>query len=218
MNRWFHIILTSYNRPTLLRRALESVLSQTDNRWTCYVMDDNSNLETRRVIQEYRQRTGNIEVHWHSTKKADREATVRYSVLINSILPGLAAGVVGYLCDNAEWDEELVEKVLAWFEADGKRQAGYVKLGRDVWKDGESSIVESHPPVIPLTDGPVAQPDNVLDHSQVFHRLPMDIRWPEDPEVRRHGDGVFFTRLVEKVGPIEPIEPDRVLAWEHWPA
>jgi glycosyltransferase involved in cell wall biosynthesis len=220
MNRWFHIILTSFNRPTLVRHSLEALVNQTDNRWTCYVMDDGSEEETRRVIQEYAQQYGNIEAHWYKATEAEREQA-RYSVKINDILPGLATGVVGYLCDNTLWKPDLIKTVLEWFEADPHRWSGYVKIARYHWKRGQPVLerdpVTAYPSVIPETNLPVSHPDYVLDHSQVFHRLPVAIRWPEEAATKSHGDGVFFSRLVAEYGPIQPIEPLRVLAAEYWP-
>ena len=38
------IILTSYNKPKTLSKAIESVLQQTYTNWELFIMDDKSNL------------------------------------------------------------------------------------------------------------------------------------------------------------------------------
>ncbi|MCY8598730.1 glycosyltransferase family 2 protein, partial [Bacillus vallismortis] len=40
------IILTSYNKPYYLQKAIESVMKQTHELWELLIMDDHSNDET----------------------------------------------------------------------------------------------------------------------------------------------------------------------------
>ena len=40
------VILTSYNKPHTIGKAIESVLDQTYQNWELFIMDDNSNEET----------------------------------------------------------------------------------------------------------------------------------------------------------------------------
>jgi len=37
------IILTSYNKPLFIGKAIESVIAQTETNWELFIMDDNSN-------------------------------------------------------------------------------------------------------------------------------------------------------------------------------
>lgn len=46
------VVLTSYCRPRLVRDAIASVLNQTDQDFRLYIMDDGSNAETVRAIQD----------------------------------------------------------------------------------------------------------------------------------------------------------------------
>ncbi len=46
MEKKISIILTSYNKPDLVKQAIESVLHQTYSNWELFVMDDHSNEET----------------------------------------------------------------------------------------------------------------------------------------------------------------------------
>lgn len=214
------ILLTSYNRPALVRRTLESLIRQTCDRWRCYVLDDDSNMETWGVYQEFED--PRIEIIAHDTAEEVRRTTTRYSVLINEMLPELKEGVVGYLCDNVEYHPRLVELVLYWFWRNPQHYAGYVEHMRDVWTvDGSKRLGTAaefgHWNALPPVNGPIRTPDGWLDHSQVFHRLPADLAWNEDFAVVKRGDGDFFTRLVEKHGPIQPIYAHEFLTIEHLP-
>jgi len=47
------IITPSYNRPLLLERMIQSVLSQTYTDWELLVIDDSTNLESNKLMQKY---------------------------------------------------------------------------------------------------------------------------------------------------------------------
>ncbi len=53
MEKKVSIILTSYNKPDLVKQAIESVLHQTYSNWELFVMDDHSNEETSAAISTY---------------------------------------------------------------------------------------------------------------------------------------------------------------------
>ena len=48
----FHIIIPTYNRASLLRRAIDSVVQQKWTQYSIYVVDDGSTDNTNHVIQE----------------------------------------------------------------------------------------------------------------------------------------------------------------------
>ncbi|WP_417237415.1 glycosyltransferase family 2 protein [Bizionia paragorgiae] len=47
------IIIPTYNRASILREALDSVLAQIYQDWECIVVDDNSTDNTKEIVQEY---------------------------------------------------------------------------------------------------------------------------------------------------------------------
>lgn len=219
------IILTSYNRPHLLRRTLESLLGQNDPDWRCLLVDDGSGQATLDVIQELA-RDPRFDRHYRRhVGEAERTKTTRFSVLLNEKLAELHEGVVGYLCDNVEYEFDLTETVNAWFHFHPDAFAGYVPHKRDMWlaegRDGIQRLGDADefghwkitPPKLLCQLGP-GQADGRLDHAQVFHRLPTSVRWPEEPEHRHHADGLFFERLVRTHGPIHRITA-QLLTYEH---
>ena len=213
------IILTSYNRPFFLKRAIDSILAQTCADWRLIILDDNSNHETRQVLAQYRD--PRIDIRYHDTTDAERKTSSRYAVLINSVLPELTGGVVGYLCDNVEYYPQLVESVLRRFE-ECDAFAVYAVQRRDVWTaDGNlrgTAAQFGHWDYMPGEyDKGYAYSGNlygVFDHSQVFHRLPVALRWNEGIDTVKYGDAEFYTRMVEQHGMIYPIH-DQPLTWEH---
>lgn len=213
-----NVLLTSYNRPFFLERALKSILAQKDDRWTCYVLDDGSDAEVFEVIEKYC-KDERFMVYPHHTDEQERQNTTRYSVLINEFLPLLTDGIVGFLCDNVEYYPDLVGQVLGFFEQT-KCFSGYVIHHRDMWSvegkklgsAGEYGHWDVTPPQIWEK---VESPGGLLDHSQVFHRLPVDILWEEDVAAKKRGDALYFTQLVKEHGPIYCINDKLVLTTEH---
>lgn len=57
---FFSVIITSYNRATLLKRALDSLLGQTEKDWEAIVINDGSTDHTHFVMQPYLKRNKNI--------------------------------------------------------------------------------------------------------------------------------------------------------------
>ena len=203
--------------------AIDSLLAQTDDRWHCYLQDDNSNDETLAVIEGVSDNS-HFTIGLHDTTEEERQTTTRYSVLINEILPILEDGVVCTMCDNVTYEDEVVEVVLEWFESHQEAQSAYVTQTRDMYhlhSDNDAGEYMGwasefgHWAIVPPSTGkPVGDPYGKLDHSQVFHRLPLELRWCESHDVVRFGDAEFYIRLVEKFGPIECITTD-ILSCEH---
>lgn len=220
-----NIILTSYNRPNLIKRTIESLLAQTSDQWRCTILDDNSDNKTLGMIFDYASKNKKfIRAIAHTTTPEQRASTTRYSALINEVLPTLDSGIVSYLCDNVEYHPDLVRDVLYFFDHAPSIFSGYVMHLRDTWKrDGMDATVrlgtasqfghwDVTPPEMRVFGEDVR---GWLDHSQVFHRLPVDIRWNEDVAMKGGGDGDFFNRLIEATGAIYPIETNGPRTLEH---
>jgi spore maturation protein CgeD len=197
------IILTSYNRPLFVKRAIESILAQTSPLWRLVIQDDGSDAETVGIVMSYAQKNGRITASTRLVEPSERAAVTRYSMLINEVLPDVDTPLVGYMCDNVEYHPDMAANVISAFEQQPQMFAGYVLHRRDMWAvDGSKR----------LGYGDAA---GVLDHSQVFHRLPTPCRWSEDIANVKKGDAVFFNQLIAQHGHIFPIRTDKVLSMEH---
>jgi len=201
-----------------LERTIKSLIAQEDDRWHCYLMDDDSGDETWGVILKLAQGS-HFTVCDHLLAPGERSQSTRYSVLINEILPDLDSGIVGFLCDNVEYSPRLVAEVLSFFEANDAH-SGYVLHQRDLWRKngervGDASLAGHWNQTPPRKWDYIGSPAGVLDHSQVFHRVPVDVRWDENISAVGMGDGLYFTKLVEECGPIYAINHNEVLTTEH---
>ncbi len=60
----FSIVITTYNRAGLLKRALDSLVSQTENDWEAIVVDDGSTDDTHAQLLPYLKSYSNIKYIW----------------------------------------------------------------------------------------------------------------------------------------------------------
>ena len=212
------IILTSYSRKNFVTRAVKSVLAQTNPNWRLIIQDDGSGQSVLYPLRRYAESDHRITLREHPNV-TNRTAVTRYAVLINEVLTTIN-GLVGYMCDNVEYKPELVDSVLAFFEHHPEAFSGYVYHERDAWKpDGSKRLGKAeyygHWNYTPPITGAISKPMGMLDHSQVFHRLPIAARWEENRSALKNGDGVFFERLIAEKGAIKAIRPGKVLTVEH---
>ncbi|SPU04025.1 spore coat maturation protein [Bacillus subtilis] len=106
------IILTSYNKPDYLQKAIESVIQQTHDLWELFIMDDHSNAETTAVIHKYLH-DRRIQYHNSFVHPADRLKTARYATLINSALPFADGDYISYLTDDTVYHPERLSRIGA---------------------------------------------------------------------------------------------------------
>ncbi len=58
---FFSVVLTTYNRATLLKRALDSLVNQTETDWEAIIIDDGSTDKTSLLIEPYLQNGRSIQ-------------------------------------------------------------------------------------------------------------------------------------------------------------
>lgn len=108
------IILSSYNRPALIRNAIDSVLAQTWPRIQLLVADDYSNEGTLAVIDEYAQastpsRTVTLVQPASAPTAHDRQFGQRCSVCINAAMHLAQGGYVCFLPDDDMLTRKSIE-------------------------------------------------------------------------------------------------------------
>jgi glycosyltransferase involved in cell wall biosynthesis len=67
---FFSVIITTYNRSALLVRALNSLISQTENDWEAIIIDDGSTDDTARRIAPFLKLEKNIHYAWQKSQGA----------------------------------------------------------------------------------------------------------------------------------------------------
>ena len=105
-------VLPTYQRPDLLRRAVESVVGQQFDKWRLCVCDNGSDLETAELMRGLERQDARIEYHRHATNIGavrnfkfglDRVRTPYFSFLSDDdvLLPGIAPLGLPALADVA---------------------------------------------------------------------------------------------------------------------
>lgn len=211
MNPKVSIILTSYNKPSLVGKAIESVLGQTLAEWELFIMDDHSNEETTHVIKQYLDDPRIIYIN-SLVKDEDRYQKTRYAVLINQAIPLTRGTYISYLTDDTIYVPERLEVMLAFFEKNPAIDIVYSAQQVKFVDDQLNLLYER----TRMTKGVVYQAANVIDHCTVMHTRAIlekvyDIYggyWNENPMYWHNGDAAFWKRL-NTIQPFHPI--DRVL-------
>ncbi|MEO7834846.1 MAG: glycosyltransferase family A protein, partial [Ginsengibacter sp.] len=67
---FFSVIITAYNRSELLVRALDSLISQTENDWEAIIIDDGSTDDTAQRVAPFLKLGENIHYLWQKSQGA----------------------------------------------------------------------------------------------------------------------------------------------------
>jgi glycosyltransferase involved in cell wall biosynthesis len=184
------VILTSYNRDTLLRAAIESVLAQTYEDFELFIMDDDSdNPNTHEVLGEFSVESGavaggKVRVFFEKLNGVDRFARTGYAVNINKALRFARGEFITYLtCDDIFYPDRLA-RMVAHLRAHPDHMVcyGVQQLAR-ILPDGTIKLGGLR------DEGPVVKSAACrIDHNSVMHRkecveLCGRPLWPENPEV-----------------------------------
>ncbi|MEH7191670.1 glycosyltransferase family 2 protein, partial [Bacillus toyonensis] len=109
------IILTSYNKPSLINQVIESVLMQTYKEWELFIMDDNSCPETINVIKNYLE-DPRITYKNSFIQDDERYKTTRYATLINEALLLTRGDYICYLTDDTIYLPNRLAEMLSYLE------------------------------------------------------------------------------------------------------
>ena len=180
------VLLTTYNRPGMLREAIESVLAQTYTDYELIILDDNSSdPEQWEVLAEYRDRAI---VYKSDVTPAQRPEKVRYAVLANIGLRLARGEYITYLCDDDLYLPHRLEVMAARLDQ-GDCQVVYGAQRCD--RDGQPVMIR------PAT-AKLAKASMVVDHSSVMHTAEAASAvggWDEDRKHWRSADAAFWDRL-----------------------
>jgi len=190
------VILTSYNRPSLLRAAINSVLVQTEMNWQLVVADDNSGPGVHAVLHELLD--GDSRCSWWSSdvSEEDRPKLTRFAVNINKSFPMTEGGIILYLCDDNEFYPRCFEVVCDYFDEHPEVYAVYFRHRTCMvdWKTGRITEMHNARHVRGTVD---LNASGLLDHNQVAHRREVfGEGWPEEPRFWGCADGAFFDRIL----------------------
>lgn len=191
------ILLTTYNRPDMLKIAVESVLSQTYKEWELIVLDDNSD-DLRQVnylkkIENYE----NVYVYRSDVKKEDRGKTTRYATLINYALENMDINeFVTYLCDDDFYYQDRLKLMVEKLDSDPNIQ---VVCGKQkCFQQMPDGHLEDSPIGCRNVDDVITRAACVIDHSSVMMRKSLIDNvglWEESPAYWGAGDAVYWDKI-----------------------
>ncbi|MEG7356224.1 glycosyltransferase family 2 protein [Bacillus vallismortis] len=201
------IILTSYNKPAYLQKAIESVIKQTYDLWELFIMDDHSNEEITAVVHKYL-RDPRIRYENSFVDPAARFKTTRYATLINTALPFTSGDYISYLTDDTVYHPERLSRMVQMFSHNPEAQAVYSK--QKVVQVNERGEEISH--FYRNANEVLHQAAFQVDHCSVMHRRSLLDRihhiygsyWDDDMKHWNHGDSIFWDRI-NNFAPFLPI-------------
>jgi len=161
------VIISSYNRPKMIRQAIKSVLSNGD--CEIFVCDDGSTEDVKSAVSEFK-------VEWINFGDVECDKLFRFPIGINMALERCTGDIIHYLPDDDMFVPDrfqTAEKAIK----DGKTvcygKLLYMRLDDSGWF-GVEKIRYPTAVISPESPHPVT---GLLDHSQVFHRNTIDTRW-----------------------------------------
>lgn len=109
------IILTSYNKPSLINQVIESVQMQTFKEWELFIMDDNSYPDTINIIKKY---LDDPRIYYKNSfiQGNERYKTTRYATLINEALPLTCGDYICYLTDDTMYVPNRLAEMLSFLQ------------------------------------------------------------------------------------------------------
>jgi SAM-dependent methyltransferase len=187
------IILGSFNRPRMVKRAIQSVLAQTVRDWQLVIADDGSNDDTIRSIHE--ETAGDPRIIFNPcpepfTGLVRVGCSSRACKRINDALKVASGRIFHYLADDDWYDPKRFEIFNEIF-ADPAVHCGYGRVLLMNMDKVHGSIFPKSPCTTPLSN---------LDHNQVAHRVEtfkVITEWPTEEKGDYALEGHYFNMLAQ---------------------
>lgn len=198
MNPRVSVIISAYNRPARLRRALASVLAQTNiGEIEVIVCDNGSPGEEQRSLLDEIERAGSAKVIRGPVEPpAVRASYCPVSRMINRALGVARGSCIRYLLDSDEYTPRSCEVLLGYL--DTHPECGLV-WGMVVPVRGgvEQRMTAEYHQMAPKLVADLMQRMNVINHNSAMHRVCRS-RWDERAEAWKMSDWLFWLRLLEE--------------------
>jgi glycosyltransferase involved in cell wall biosynthesis len=196
------VIIPVHNRESELKRAIESVLKQTEQNFEIHVVDDASSIDIKGITESYKDER----IIFHRIDKK-MNANVCRNLGINA-----AKGkYIAMLDSDDEWMANHLVSKIDWLEvnkADGVFGSHYINDGENSRKVISRPIKENENMVdYLLSDGSAVTPSQLYKAS-----CAKDILW--DEELNRHQDLDFSVRFADKYSFIPSFEPTCIVHWK----
>jgi glycosyltransferase involved in cell wall biosynthesis len=169
-------VVTTYDRPEFLRRAVETVAAQTYDPIELVVVDDHSEIPAERVLDGHDPDVAAFEIRRHEENRGANAAR-------NTGIKAATGEYIAFLDDDDRWDPEKLARQIDRFRH-GSDDVGLVYTGRKVVDDGEVSRIRlpAEPPAditkALLCRNVVGTQSSVVVRADVAKRTPFDEQIP----------------------------------------
>lgn len=137
------IVITTYNRPRFLKRAILSALDQNYGNFDLHIVDDASCDETRQVVESVL--AGHDNVHYWRHEERKGLSAARNTGIVRS-----SGDYIAFLDDDDEWKPECIEKrvdLLMNLNPGDRKKLGVVYCGCEIHIVSESRITYNMPKI-----------------------------------------------------------------------
>lgn len=206
------VILTSYNKPKYLKKAIDSVLNQTYTNIHLIIADDNSpNKEVWDVINSYSD--PRITSFNSYISDEDRRKTARYATQINTAVRNYSTSkYICYLADDDFYYPEMIYSMVNYAEVAQKEVVFCAQHILDENGNIDGGGIDGRG--VRWFDHPLQRGADKLDHNQVMTtRRVFDLvnGWDDDPGVWSGADAYFYDRIEKKDIMFYPIHINKPL-------
>ena len=170
------VVITTYNRPSFLRSAVETVVAQDYEPIELVVVDDCSETPAREVLEDHTPEVTSFEIRRHAENRGANAAR-------NTGVDAASGEFIAFLDDDDRWEPEKISRQVEAFRRAGD-DVGLVCTGRKVVDDG--SVDEVRLPEIPdgditkalLCRNVVGTQSSVMVRTDVARETPFDETMP----------------------------------------
>jgi spore maturation protein CgeD len=192
-------LLTSYNNPTGLERAIQSVLNQTYQNFEIILLDDNSDdPKVLEILEKYKKHP-KIKFYNSNIKEEDRLKESPCARQINVGLKMATGKLITYMCDDVEYLPHKLETMVKFL-----KRHPFVKVcyNQQKWiKERTGEIVRILKPDRILRD-----PFRKVDHNSVMHYKSCIDKVGNWDTISLGMPDAFFWRKLGKEYPFYPIK------------
>lgn len=183
----FTILLPYYNRPNIVRFALESIKRQKYKNWELFFCDDGSDKPGNTILEEYfpKNKYGNIfYLNTETTLEYKKKNDSIFGYYLNQFIINSDSDICITLCDDDALCMDYLEKLNIWYNENYEKQYSFCDIipydpftikSLDEIKDKAESSLNSNGQTEVL-------PQNRLDSSQISWRTDVfkkqNVRYP----------------------------------------
>lgn len=196
------IILTSYNRPKRVKRAIDSVLRQTYQDFHLYIMDNNSIDSLKDELKKKYGNNSKITLYFTNIKNEDRLLGWWLSVLINMALEWGKEEYISVLTDDEWYMPKRLEHMVKFLDTHQNTHICFCTR----FDESSSCLLGANR----ILDNAGSQ----IDHCQVMWRRTSitekdGIKWIEI--FRGTPDAQFFFAIAHRGYKVYPIDTNEIL-------